>query len=92
MGEGLTLTTASNVILMDRWWAPTVNDQAVDRLHRIGQKNPVQVILPVIKNTIDSSLDAILKKKYSFIQDALGQPFPYEVMESVIGDLKDGLA
>jgi len=92
MGEGLTLTSASNVILMDRWWAPTVNDQAVDRLHRIGQKNPVQVILPVIKNTIDSSLDAILKKKYSFIQDALGQPFPYEVMESVLEDLKDGIA
>jgi SNF2 family DNA or RNA helicase len=92
MGEGLTLTSASNVILMDRWWAPTVNDQAVDRLHRIGQKNPVQVILPVIKNTIDSSLDAILKRKYSFIQDALGQPFPYEVMESVLEDLKEGLA
>lgn len=88
MGEGLTLTAASTVILMDRWWAPTVNDQAVDRLHRIGQKNSVQVILPVVKDSIDQSMDNILKGKYKFIQDSLGQAFPYEVMESVIEDIK----
>ena len=92
MGEGLTLTAASNVVLMDRWWSPTVNDQAVDRLHRIGQKTSVQVILPVVKDSIDATMDRVLKGKYKFILDALGQPFPYEVMESVLEDIKDGIA
>lgn len=89
MGEGITLTAASNVILMDRWWSPTVNDQAVDRLHRIGQKNSVQVVLPLIKDSIDQSMDRILKGKYQFILDALGQPFPYEVMEGVLDDIRE---
>lgn len=89
MGEGITMSAASNVILMDRWWSPTVNDQAVDRLHRIGQKNSVQVILPVVKDSIDQSMDKVLRGKYKFILDALGQPFPYEVMEGVLDDIRE---
>lgn len=63
MGEGITLTAASNVVLMDRWWNEPTNQQAIDRLHRIGQKNAVQVIIPVVEDSIDSSLDNILSRK-----------------------------
>lgn len=63
MGEGITLTASSNVILADRWWNQPVCDQAIDRLHRIGQKSAVQVILPICTDSVDEVLDAILQRK-----------------------------
>ena len=63
MGEGITLTGASDVVLMDRWWTPAANNQAVDRLHRPGQENAVQVILPSNDGSIDQTLDDILNMK-----------------------------
>jgi len=66
MGEGITLTAASNVVLMDRWWSPAQNSQAIDRLHRIGQRNPVQVIIPTNIDSIDQSLSTILRRKEEF--------------------------
>jgi len=63
MGEGITLTAASNVILADRWWNQPVCDQAIDRLHRIGQKNSVQVIYPICAKSVDEVLDSILERK-----------------------------
>ncbi len=68
-GEGITLTAASNVILMDRWWSPAVNNQAIDRLHRISQKNSVQVIIPVNLDSIDESLSEILRRKEGYATD-----------------------
>jgi SNF2 family DNA or RNA helicase len=52
-GEGITLHRASTVVFADRAWNPTRNKQAEDRLHRIGQKNPVQVIDIVARDTVD---------------------------------------
>jgi len=63
MGEGVTLTSASNLVIVDRWWNQPSNTQAEDRLHRIGQKNAVQIILPVVNDSIDSLLDEILERK-----------------------------
>lgn len=63
-GEGITLTAASNVVLVDRWWNQPICDQAIDRLHRIGQKNAVQVIYPICENSVDEVLDQILERKY----------------------------
>ena len=63
MGEGITLTAASNVVLMDRWWTPSANNQAIDRLHRPGQENSVNVILPSNDGSMDQVLDRILNEK-----------------------------
>lgn len=52
-GEGITLTAASTVVFLDRMWNPFRNTQAEDRLHRIGQKNAVQVIDLLARNTVD---------------------------------------
>jgi SNF2 family DNA or RNA helicase len=52
-GEGITLHRASTVVFLDRAWNPTRNKQAEDRLHRIGQKNPVQVIDIIARDTVD---------------------------------------
>jgi len=64
MGEGVTLTAASNCLLADRWWNAPSNLQAEDRLHRIGQKNSVQIILPIVKDSVDAVLDDILERKH----------------------------
>ena len=45
-GVGLTLTAANNVIHLERWWNPAVEDQCTDRVYRIGQTKPVTVITP----------------------------------------------
>ncbi|KAF2313951.1 hypothetical protein GH714_020818 [Hevea brasiliensis] len=49
-GVGLNLTAASNVFLMDPWWNPAVEEQAIMRIHRIGQKRTVTVRRFIVKN------------------------------------------
>eukprot|EP01089_Gocevia_fonbrunei_P004241 TRINITY_DN14260_c0_g1_i2.p1 TRINITY_DN14260_c0_g1~~TRINITY_DN14260_c0_g1_i2.p1 ORF type:complete len:152 (-),score=30.77 TRINITY_DN14260_c0_g1_i2:93-548(-) len=51
-GLGLNLTSASHVFLLDPWWNPATEDQAIDRVHRLGQKRPVIVTRFVIKDSI----------------------------------------
>lgn len=51
--EGLTLTASSKMFLLTLPFVPGVYDQITDRLHRIGQKNPVNIYIPVFENTID---------------------------------------
>lgn len=84
-GEGITLTGASDVIFLDRWWTPVTNSQAEDRLHRITQKSAVQVIIPVIEDSIDESFDRILEKKRAISEEYLGDNV---IMEEVIDDLR----
>jgi len=84
-GEGLTLTGASNVVFLDRWWTPTTNSQAEDRLHRITQKSAVQVIIPVIEDSIDSSFDRILDKKRAISEEYLGEQ---NSMAEIVDDLR----
>lgn len=73
MGEGITLTASSNVVLVDRWWNEPTNQQAIDRLHRIGQENAVQIIYPIVKDSVDETLDEILNKKDQFSQAYYGE-------------------
>jgi len=85
MGEGITLTSASNVIMTDRWWSPAVNTQAEDRLHRIGAKSAVMVILPVIEDSIDESFDKVLEGKKKFSSDFFDEK---DVMNETVEDLR----
>ncbi len=55
-GLGLNLTAADYVIHMDPWWNPSVEDQASDRAHRIGQRQPVTVYRLVVKDTIEEKI------------------------------------
>ena len=64
-GVGLTLTEASNVILIDQPWTPAEVEQAEDRCHRIGTKNTVNVYHLISKDTIDVDIQALLAKKRS---------------------------
>ena len=62
-GVGLNLTTADHVFLMDPWWNPATERQAIDRAHRIGQKNPVMIHRLVGKNTIEEKSRKASKNK-----------------------------
>lgn len=61
--EGLTLTEANNVIFLNKWWNPSSNLQARDRVVRIGQQKVVQVISFKAKGTLEESLERILADK-----------------------------
>jgi len=70
-GVGLTLTKANYVILGSRPWTPALKDQAECRADRMGQKNRVCVINPLMKDTIDCEIDEMLKSKGSVIKGVL---------------------
>lgn len=71
-GIGITLHAASTVVFLDRSWSPATNLQAEDRLHRIGQRNAVQVIDIMATNTVDLGRRARLEQKWSWIRQLLG--------------------
>jgi SNF2 family DNA or RNA helicase len=71
-GVGITLTRASRVVFIDRSWSPAYNLQAEDRLHRIGQKNAVQVIDLIARGTVDLGRHQRLDQKWSWIRSILG--------------------
>ncbi len=62
-GTGLNLVGADVVIHYDPWWNPAVEEQATDRVYRIGQKKSVQVIRLLTKNTIEEKIDKLQKRK-----------------------------
>ncbi len=62
-GTGLNLTEAGVVIHVDPWWNVSAQNQATDRAHRIGQKNTVQVIRLIAKNTIEEKIQVMQEKK-----------------------------
>ncbi|MDA4131500.1 MAG: DEAD/DEAH box helicase, partial [Thaumarchaeota archaeon] len=66
-GVGLTLTAASIVARLDRWVAPTLNEQAEDRADRIGQKNVVTVVDFVVEDSVEERILEMLAKKNRMI-------------------------
>lgn len=70
-GTGLNLTGADTVILYDLWWNPAVEQQAADRAHRIGQKNVVQVIRLVAKDTMEEKMNELQQKKKNLIAEVI---------------------
>jgi len=62
-GSGITLNAADYVFLMDPWWNPAVENQAVDRVHRIGQKNTVFVYRMIAEGTIEERIQELKRDK-----------------------------
>ncbi|GAB6168421.1 hypothetical protein JCM1393_08810 [Clostridium carnis] len=70
-GTGLNLTSANVVIHFDPWWNPAIEDQATDRAHRIGQKNIVEIIKLVAKDTIEEKIIKLQQDKKELINDVI---------------------
>ncbi len=62
-GSGITLNAADYVFLMDPWWNPAVENQAIDRVHRIGQENTVFVYRMISKGTIEDKIQEMKQGK-----------------------------
>ncbi|CDO91802.1 unnamed protein product [Kluyveromyces dobzhanskii CBS 2104] len=62
-GVGLNLTCASRAFMMDPWWSPGMEDQAIDRIHRIGQQKTVKVVRFIIENSVEEKMLKIQEKK-----------------------------
>lgn len=69
-GTGLNLTAADNVIIFDPWWNPSVENQAIDRAHRIGQQKSVNVYKLITVGTIEEKIVKLQEKK-KFLFDSL---------------------
>ncbi len=70
-GVGIDLVAASVVIHYDRWWNPAKENQATDRVHRIGQQRGVQVFKLVAKNTIEEHIDRLIQRKSRLLREAI---------------------
>ena len=67
-GTGLNLTGADTVIHYDMWWNPAVENQATDRVHRIGQKRSVSVYKLVTKGTIEEKIVDMQNRKKGLVK------------------------
>ena len=68
-GTGVTLHSADYLFLMDPWWNPAVENQAIDRVHRMGQKLPVFIFRMITKSTIEERIQ-VLKSEKSALFDS----------------------
>src|SRR5205814_9988230 len=70
---GLNLQFTNYVFLFDRWWNPAVEDQAINRAHRIGQKSPVFVTRFITPNTIEGRIAEVLERKRQLFNELIEQ-------------------
>jgi SNF2 family DNA or RNA helicase len=70
-GVGLNLTAAEYVFLLDPWWNPAIEAQAVDRAHRIGQENTVFTYKFITKGTVEEKILALQTNKRRLAQDLI---------------------
>ncbi len=76
-GTGLTLTAATHVIHLSRWWNPAVEEQCNDRVHRLGQSQPVQIHIPMAihpdyrEKSFDCLLHSLMQRKRKLAKSAL---------------------
>ena len=72
-GTGLNLTAASYVMLLDPWWNPAVEAQAIDRTHRIGQNRTVIAYRLLMQGTIEEKIWELQQRKTGLVNDVLGE-------------------
>lgn len=72
-GSGLNLTSASYVILYDPWWNPAVENQAIDRCHRIGQESRVNAYRLLMRNSVEEKIRVLQQQKSAMMTGILGE-------------------
>jgi len=88
-GVGLNLTVANHVFMMDCWWNAATENQAIDRVHRIGQNQTVYVKHYIISDTIEGRILRIQKRKTALIKEAFkgkGDADSMENLKIMFGD------
>jgi hypothetical protein len=75
-GVGIDLTPASVVVHYDRWWNAAREEQATDRVHRIGQTRGVQVVTLVTRGTVEERIDRLIAEKARLARDLVPEEDP----------------
>ncbi|KAF0472323.1 SNF2 family helicase [Gigaspora margarita] len=86
---GLNLTAADQCFIMDPWWNPSIEDQAVDRIYRLGQTRPVSIFRFVIENTIEDRVIELQEKKRSMVSQAFGEKIRKDASKRLEARLED---
>jgi SNF2 family DNA or RNA helicase len=73
---GLNLQFTNYVFLFDRWWNPAIEDQAINRAHRLGQKSQVYVKRFISQGTIEERIAEVLERKRQLFNDLIAQNGP----------------
>ncbi|KAF3961430.1 hypothetical protein ACB098_09G149800 [Castanea mollissima] len=87
-GTGINLTAASRVYLLEPWWNPAVEDQAMDRVHRIGQKEDVKIVRLIARNSIEERILELQARKQKLAREAFGGRGPKDRREIGYEDLR----
>ncbi len=88
-GTGITLHAADYVFLLDPWWNPAVESQAVDRVHRIGQSRRVFVYRMITQGTIEERIQHLKKEKRELFENTLGHLGSAKDLSEHFGDLEE---
>lgn len=72
-GVALNLTEASRVFICDPWWNPAAELQAMDRIHRLGQRRPIRITRLIIENSIESRIVQLQEKKTALVESTVGK-------------------
>lgn len=87
-GVGLNLTKADYVFILDPWWNPAIENQAISRAHRIGQKNNVNVYRFITEKTIEEKIQRLQRKKTELAQNYIYEenniPFSQEEVSYLV--------
>ena len=73
-GRGLNLPAANHVVHFDRWWNPAVEQQATDRVHRLGQRKHVHVSSLICTATLEERIDELLESKRELAETVIAAP------------------
>lgn len=84
-GVALNLVEASRVFICDPWWNPSIELQAMDRIHRLGQKRPIKITRLIIENSIESRIVQLQDKKTALVDSTVGKSTVYDAQEGSSG-------
>jgi DNA repair protein RAD5 len=87
-GVGLNLSAASHVILIDPWWNPAVEEQAIDRVHRIGQKKAVTVSRFIMRGSVEERILELQTEKKMLASAAMSKADSKERKQERIDNLR----
>ncbi|KAF5750304.1 DNA/RNA helicase protein [Tripterygium wilfordii] len=87
-GAGINLTAASRVYLLEPWWNPAVEEQAMDRVHRIGQKDDVTIVRLIARDSIEERILTMQENKKKLANEAFRRQGLKDRREVTIDDLR----
>jgi superfamily II DNA or RNA helicase len=88
-GLGIDLTAGSVVIHYDRWWNQAREDQATDRVHRLGQSKGVQVLKLITRGTVEEKIDELITRKGALASDVIRADDPSLVKQFTLEELDE---